>query len=60
MSDKIKGKGLTLIPLEFYTKKSLIKLKIALARGKKQFDKRETIKKKELKRNIDRAMKTRV
>jgi len=60
LSDKIKGKGLTLIPLEFYTKKSLVKLKVALARGKKQFDKRETIKKKELKRNIDRAIKTKI
>lgn len=60
LQSKTKEKGLTLIPLELYTKKGRIKLKIGLARGKKQFDKRESIKKKELKRNIDRTMRTRV
>jgi SsrA-binding protein len=57
---KSKEKGLTLIPLELYTKKGLIKLKVGLAKGKKQFDKRETIKKKEMKRNLDRTIRTRV
>lgn len=57
---KTKEKGLTLIPLELYTKKGLIKLKVGLAKGKKQFDKRESIKKKELKRNLDRTIRTKV
>ncbi|MEJ0021895.1 MAG: SsrA-binding protein SmpB [Candidatus Doudnabacteria bacterium] len=60
LQTKSKEKGLTLIPLELYTKKGLIKLKIGLAKGKKQFDKRESIKKKELKRNLDRTVRTRV
>ena len=55
-----KEKGLTLIPLELYTKKGLIKLKVGLAKGKKQYDKRETIKRKELKRNLDRTIRSKV
>lgn len=55
-----KEKGLTLIPLELYTKKGRVKLKIGLARGKKMYDKREAIKKKELKRSLDRTVRTRV
>lgn len=53
-------KGTTLVPLEIYTHKRLIKLKFALATGKKQFDKRESIKKKESKRSIDRAIRQKV
>jgi SsrA-binding protein len=58
--DQTKGKGLTLIPLELYTSKRRVKLKVGLGRGKKQFDKRESIKKKENKRSIDRTIRTRV
>jgi SsrA-binding protein len=57
---KTKEKGLTLIPLEIYTSKRRLKLKVGLARGKKEFDKRESIKKKESKRSIDRAIRSRV
>src|SRR3989344_2617671 len=42
------SQGLTLIPLKFYSKKGLIKLLIGIARGKKKYDKRETIKKKDI------------
>ncbi len=52
---RTKEKGLTLVPLELYTKKTLIKLKFGLGKGKKQFDKRESIKKKELRRDIARS-----
>jgi len=52
------SKNLTLIPLSLYTKNRHIKLELAVARGKKNYDKRETIKKRDLdrevKRNIDR------
>lgn len=58
--DQIKGKSLTLIPLELYTSKRRIKLKIGVAKGKKQYDKRETIKKKELRRGLDRLIRKRV
>jgi len=46
---------LTLIPLRMYNKNGLIKIELGLAKGKKKFDKRETLKKKEIKRKIDRA-----
>jgi len=51
---KTKQKGLTLIPLRLYNRKSLLKLEFALAKGKKKFDKREAIKNREIKRKIDR------
>jgi len=60
LQDELKSKGLTLVPLEIYTSKKLIKLKIGIARGKKLYDKRESIKKKESKRSIDRTIRERV
>lgn len=54
---KLHTKGLTLVPLHVYTKRRLIKLEFALARGKKAFDKRSDIAKKEDKRSMDRALK---
>ena len=54
--DSLLGKkqqaGLTLIPLKIYTNHSFIKLEFALARGKKKFDKRESIKRRELDRRL--------
>jgi len=52
---KVKQKNLTLIPLRMYTKHGLVKIELGLVKGKKKFDKRETIKKRDVKRNIDRA-----
>ena len=54
---KMVQKGLTLVPLSVYTRGSKIKLKFALARGKKQFEKREQIKKRDLDRDIKRTFK---
>lgn len=45
-------KGLTLVPIRLYTERSLIKLEFAIARGKKSFDKRKSIKDRELKRSL--------
>ena len=50
-------KGLTLIPLSCYTKGRLIKLGFASVRGKKKYDKREDIKKRDSKRDMERVMK---
>ncbi len=50
-------KGLTLIPIALYLKKGIIKVKIGIAKGKKTYDKRESVKNKEMKRDIDRAIK---
>lgn len=49
--------GLTIVPLEMYLKKGLIKLKIAVVKGKKTRDKRQTIKRREDDRRIGRIMK---
>ena len=50
-------KGLTLIPLSLYDKNRKVKLGFAVARGKKEFDKRETIKKRDTDRDLRRIMK---
>jgi len=55
---KTQEKGLTIVALRmFLNEKGLAKLEIALAKGKHEFDKREDIKKRDAKREIDRAMK---
>lgn len=54
---KIEEQGLTIIPLSLYTKGRYIKVEVAVARGKKQYDKRETTKKRELDRDVRRALK---
>ncbi len=51
-----KTHGLTLIPLKFYNKKGLIKLLVGIAKGKKKYDKRETIKKRDIHRARQRGI----
>ena len=50
-------KGLTIIPISVYNKGSKLKLEIAIVRGKKKYDKRETIKKRDTEREIRRDLK---
>ena len=57
LASKLKEKGLTLVPLRVYFKNSLVKVELGLARGKKNYDKRETIAKKDQQRDIDRSLK---
>ena len=52
----LKTKGLTIIPVSLYGKGTLVKAQIAIAKGKKAFDKRETLKKKAVSRDIDREL----
>lgn len=54
-----KQKGLTIVPISVYNKGNKLKVRIAVARGKKKYDKREDLKKKTAKRDIDRLMKGR-
>lgn len=54
---KVKQKGLTMVPLKVYTDKGKIKIEFGIARGKRKFDKREQIKKREVEREIRRALK---
>ena len=52
-------KGQTIVPLSMYWKKNRVKLEIGLAKGKKLHDKRESLKRKTIERDMDRAMKSR-
>lgn len=51
-------KGLTIVPISVYSKGRLLKLRIAVARGKKKYDKRQNIKAREDKRSIERTLKS--
>ncbi len=53
----LQQKGLTLAPLRVYTKHNRIKLEFGVGRGKKKFEKKESMKKRDTKRQIQRAMK---
>ncbi len=53
----IQQKGLTIIPVKVYFSKNRVKLELGVAKGKKLFDKRDDIAKKDAKREIDRALK---
>ena len=55
----LKQKGLTLVPLRLYWKGNRVKLEIGLAKGKRQYDKREAIAAQDARREMDRATKTR-
>ena len=55
---EIKESGLTIIPLSIYFKDGRAKVEIALARGKREYDKRQTLKEQQDKRESDRAMST--
>ena len=48
------GKGLTIVPISVYNKGNLLKVSVAVVRGKKKFDKRESIKKRETERTVRR------
>lgn len=58
LSSKTHGAGLTIVPISVYTTRRLIKVRIALVKGKKKFDKRQDIKKRDTQRNIAQKLKT--
>src|SRR3989338_7048556 len=57
IAGKIKQKGYTMIPLSLYFKEGVVKVELALVRGKTKIDKREDIKKRDIDREIQRAMR---
>lgn len=60
LTGKTEVKGLTLVPLKVYFSRGRVKLQLALARGKKQYDKRETIKRREAEIEMKRELKQRM
>ena len=59
LADEESKKGLTIVPIEVYNTKRLIKLRLAVVRGKGKKDKREDLKKADAKRDIERALRNR-
>ena len=59
LKDKIEKEGYTLIPLKMYFKGSILKVLIGLAKGKKNYDKREAIKKRDTEREMQKIIKYR-
>lgn len=59
LTGKTKERGLTLIPLKIYFKNGRAKVEIGLARGKKLYDKRETLRRKVAQREVERSIKSR-
>ena len=53
LKSKTEGQNLTLVPVSMYTTKSFIKVEIALGKGKKQYDKKEAIRKKDIQREVE-------
>lgn len=54
---KLEQKGLTIVPIKMYTIRNLVKVEFALAKGKKQYQKKEDLKKKDVEREIRRKLK---
>ncbi|MFA6667080.1 MAG: SsrA-binding protein SmpB [Bacilli bacterium] len=57
LSDKITLDGYTIVPTKIYLKKGLCKVEVALGKGKKLYDKRETIKERDINRHLNKAIK---
>ena len=56
-SEKIKEQGYTIVPISIYTKQRLVKMEIGLAKGKKMHDKRESLKRKDIERDMKKLQK---
>lgn len=54
---KLRSEGLSLVPLSVYSQRGLIKVELGLGRGKKAYDKRQSMKKREVERKIGRALR---
>lgn len=59
LTGKVNERGLTLIPLRLYFKQGKAKVELGLARGKKLYDKRETLRRKVARREVERSLKSR-
>lgn len=57
LNEKVQMLGYTLVPIKLYFKKNKAKILVGVAKGKKNYDKREAIKKKDIQRDIDKQMK---
>jgi SsrA-binding protein len=58
LAEKADERGLTIVPISIYNKNGKLKVTIAVAKGRKKYDKREVLKKRDTKRQIDRTLKS--
>lgn len=58
LKGRIEGSNLALVPLSIYTTKSFIKVQVGLGRGKKEFDKRQKIKKRDIQRSVEQELQS--
>ncbi len=56
LKSKMDGQNLTIVPISLYTKGTLIKVELALAKGKKEYQKKESIKKRDIQRDLERDL----
>lgn len=56
LKSKIEGSNLTLVPVSLYLKNGFVKLEVALGKGKKKYEKRESIKKRDIQRDLEREL----
>lgn len=56
LKSKVEGSNLSLVPVSLYIKKGFVKVEVGLGKGKKQYEKRESIKKKDVQRDIEREL----
>mgnify|MGYP001569780175 CR=1 FL=1 len=59
LAGKVREKGYTLVPIKLYIKRGYAKIELGLGRGKREYDKREDLARREAQRDIERAMKAR-
>lgn len=59
IEDKIELQGFTIVPLKLYFKNNILKVELGICRGKKNYDKRESIKERDIKRNLEKTLKNR-
>ena len=60
LKSKMDGSNLTIVPVSLYTTHSLIKVELALAKGKKEFEKRQTLRKKDIAREVEQEFREKV
>ena len=59
IEDKIELQGFTIVPLKLYFKNNILNVELGICRGKKNYDKRESIKERDIKRNLEKTLKNR-
>ena len=60
ISKKVESKGITMVPIQLFFDRNLVKIEFGLAKGKKQYDKRKSIKDRDIKKNINISIRKKI